>query len=163
MSKKGQSSQVTGYRYFMDILMGLSRGPVDSVPTIKVGDIVALEQDQRSNGTVAINKPDMFGGDQAEGGLYGGLTYMFGQPGQVVPDFVKDAVASNGSNQYSYYGGSLGSNVDQDKRKKISDFRGVVTMFFTGMICCNNPYPKVWKIRERRALSGWGVHGCWYP
>jgi hypothetical protein len=163
MSKKGGDSQVVGFRYFMDILMGLSRGPVDSVPTIKVGDIVALEHDQRANGSVLISKPDMFGGDQGEGGIAGYLTYLFGYPGQIVSDAIKNAIASNGSNEYSYYGGSLASNIDQDKRKKISDFRGVTSLFFTGQICSNNPYPKVWKIRQRRALTGWGVHGPWYP
>src|SRR4249919_1794610 len=99
MSKKGGDSQVVGFRYFMDILMGLSRGPVDSVPTVKVGDIVALQQDQRANGTALINKPDMFGGDQAEGGTVGFLSYMFGYPGQVVPDNIKNAIANNGSNE----------------------------------------------------------------
>lgn len=160
---KGGSDPVTGFRYYMDILMGLSRGPVDSVPTVKVGDVVALSQDQRSSGRTLINSPYMFGGDTGEGGIVGDLTYMFGTPGQIVPEYVKNSVASSATNEYEYYGGSLASNVDEEKKKKISDFRGIVSLFFSGMICANNPYPKVWKIRQRRAIAGWGAHGCWYP
>lgn len=34
-------------------------------------------------------------------------------------------------------------------------YRGVTTVFYDGIICMNNPYPKPWKFRVRRILSGW--------
>jgi hypothetical protein len=36
-------------------------------------------------------------------------------------------------------------------------------MYWSGQIMSNNPYPKPWKARTRRALNGWGTQGCWYP
>lgn len=34
-------------------------------------------------------------------------------------------------------------------------YRGVTSVFYDGIICMNNPYPKPWKFRARRILSGW--------
>lgn len=34
-------------------------------------------------------------------------------------------------------------------------FRGRLTLFFDGILCMMNPYPKPWKVRVRRALKGW--------
>lgn len=34
-------------------------------------------------------------------------------------------------------------------------YRGVLTLFFDGIIAMMNPYPKPWKVRVRRVLSGW--------
>lgn len=34
-------------------------------------------------------------------------------------------------------------------------YRGVTTIFYDGLICINNPYPKPWKFRVRRILRGW--------
>lgn len=167
MAKKGGGDgQITGFKYYFDILMGMGRGPVDSVAAIRVGDLPLILNDQRVNGQVAINQADLFGGDEAEGGLVGTLTYMFGAPGQIVPAAVKNSIAGIGSGtQYTYTGGigtsSQGGTVEN--LDDISDFRGVTTLFYTGQVCSNNPYPKTWKIRQRRAVQGWDIHGCWYP
>lgn len=37
----------------------------------------------------------------------------------------------------------------------VPGFRGMVTAFFDGIISMNNPYPKAWKFRVRRATKGW--------
>lgn len=34
-------------------------------------------------------------------------------------------------------------------------FRGVLTLFFDGMVSAMNPYPKPWKVRVRRITQGW--------
>lgn len=34
-------------------------------------------------------------------------------------------------------------------------YRGVLTVFFDGMVSAMNPYPKPWKFRVRRILKGW--------
>lgn len=44
----------------------------------------------------------------------------------------------------------------------VSDFRGVLSMFFDGMISANNPYPKPWKTRVRRTTAGWHGGTAWY-
>jgi hypothetical protein len=34
-------------------------------------------------------------------------------------------------------------------------YRGRLTLFFDGILCMMNPYPKPWKVRVRRILKGW--------
>lgn len=132
-------SQTTGYRYYMGIHMGVGRGPVDELVAISAGDRLLWSGSVTGNQTIYINRPDVFGGDKGEGGIQGTLDVLMGGPSQVAPAGLT---------------GMLGGLVP--------GFRGVMTAFFNGLICSNNPYPKAWKIRRRRATAGWDG-APWYP
>lgn len=45
---------------------------------------------------------------------------------------------------------------------KVPGFRGMMTAFFDGIVSMNNPYPKPWKFRVRRATKGWDGE-VWQP
>jgi hypothetical protein len=46
----------------------------------------------------------------------------------------------------------------------VSNLRGVTTLFYEGLICSNNPYPKAWKYRVIRTDYGWDNNNdVWYP
>lgn len=252
MSGGGGSKQVTtGYRYYFGILMGLGRGPVDSIEEITVGDkrawmggvrnikvnlltlnglrggffaryslqsaeidingdganeSITLGQDtqiigsgglictlqvkadgdfkldvapsykgpiptlrykigiiQVRNGTVSsttireysyvfsdvgpvetsgfinIDAPGLFGGEDKEGGVKGSLEIYMGGASQVV-----------------------GGGYQKMRPGPIPGLRGVLSVFFDGMVCAMNPYPKPWKFRVRRTTSGWDG-AIWYP
>lgn len=141
MGSKGGGGQVAGYEYSLDMLMGLCRGPLDEIKQINVGDLEAWSGSVTDNGSFQISAPDLFGGDQKEGGVAGGVDVMMGAPDQ----------DTTGSNFRAAIGGLL------------SDLRGVATMYFSGLICANNPYPKKWTVRVRRALKGWHGGTAWYP
>lgn len=132
-------SQTTGYKYLMGVHMGLGRGPFDEVVESRVGDRVAWSGSITDNATVSINQPDLFGGEKSEGGIVGELDVMMGGPTQVAP--VGLAAMLGGI---------------------VPGFRGIVSVFFNGQICANNPYPKPWTWRRRRVMSGWDG-AVWYP
>jgi hypothetical protein len=134
------SDPITGWKYSFGIHMGLGRGPVNSIVAIKVGDKMAWEGDQQDTGTIYINKPDLFGGDNQEGGVQGNLQVMMGKPDQkAVPALVA----------------MLGH--------ALPGFRRMVTGFFDGTIASNSPYPKKWAFRVRRTTKGWQDDAPWYP
>lgn len=135
---KGSEAGLNGWYYSFGIHMGIGRGPVDELVQIKVGDKVAWSG-RASGGVVRINQPDLFGGDKAEGGVVGDMTMMMGEPTQTAPGALV---------------GMLGH--------ALPGFRRMFTTFFDGRICANNPYPKAWKFRVRRALKGWDGD-TWYP
>lgn len=178
----GKSSSVTvGYRYYMSAHFGIGRGPVDELVQINVGNIRAwpvpdgdaetisglmliaqgpnntgVEQYEDGtiatttanrintasgpdNKTISINAPNLFGGDKKEGGIQGSLNLLFGQKTQTIPDRIK-----------SLLGGLVPA------------FRGVFTVFYDGLICALNPYPKEWTFRVRRVLQGWDG-AVWQP
>lgn len=164
--------QTIGFRYYMTLLMGIGRGPIDELVQINVGDVRAWPipdgdsevvgglavvargpngsgNAQYEGGRVAtvpasqintvsgsgvtnINAGNLFGGDKKEGGVQGTLRIMMGSAAQVVPNSVKSAIGG-----------------------RVSDMRGVTTLFFDGLLCSLNPYPKKWKFRVRRTTSGW--------
>jgi len=174
MSKGGGT--VTGYRYSFGIHMGLCHGPVDALLKIEVGGELAwpavttqqvgggsvgyLDGDGNwvysydppvyaeipanppvtESGSITINAPDLFGGDTAEGGIQGPLDVMMGEDTQPV-----------NSNLASMLGGL------------VSAFRGMLTLFYDGLISSNNPYPKAWRFLVRRSQKGWDDDNCWYP
>lgn len=136
----GKAKKVTvGFKYFMGLHMCIGRGPVDEICEISVGERKAWEGSVTGNTQIRINKPDLFGGTKAEGGIDGTLDVMMGSAGQ-----------------------TMSSKLRAMLQGKQPDFRGTLTTFFDGMVCAMSPYPKAWKFRVRRVLSGWDG-AVWYP
>ncbi len=145
-------SQVVGYRYLFGIHMGISRGPVDELIEIKVGDRTAWRGSVRgvappgfvgpfvpTPSTFRIDQPELFGGERMEGGIIGDFTVMMGGPTQTAPTALATVL-----------------------QQPMPGFRRMFTAFFDGVISMMNPYPKPWKFRVRRALGGWDGDP-WYP
>lgn len=138
MGKGG--GQVTGYNYYMGIHFGLSHGPLDEYLETRAGDLTAWTGSQAVSGDIAIDAPTLFGGSQREGGLQGTLSIMMGEATQGVNAYL---LAKQGSPQPAY--------------------RGVASAVYQGgLVGANNPYPKPWAHRVRRALKGWLNDAPWY-
>lgn len=131
--------QTVGHRYLFGLHMGLSRGSLDEIVEIRVGDREAWKGSITKTSRIFINKPDLFGGDKGEGGIKGWLDVLMGDAAQAVLPMLS---ALHGT--------------------PTPAFRGVTTQYFDGQIAANNPYPKPWKMRVRRALAGWDG-APWYP
>lgn len=141
----GKSKRVTvGYRYYMGIHMGVCRGPVDELVSIKVGDRHAWPPEGESGATDTdvrrISAGDLFGGDKKEGGIDGPMDILMGKPDQVATPGLLNLL-----------GGPL------------PGYRGMLTVFFDGLVSAMNPYPKKWAFRVRRVLKGWMNDAPWYP
>jgi hypothetical protein len=132
--KGGSKSQVTGYKYFMAVQMGIGRGPINELTEIKVGDLNAWSGNLTVSDFQAINQPSLFGGDQKEGGIVGTFKLLMGAADQVVDSIITGAIE----------GGF-----------PVPGWRGVSTLFYNGQIGSNNPYPKPWKMRVNRQTAGW--------
>lgn len=135
----GGGDAVIGFKYFFGIHMGVSRGPVDELVEIKVGDKSAWRGSVSTNTQFVIDKESLFGGTKGEGGIKGTFTTLFGGPTQVAhPDMA--AVLHT----------------------PMPGFRRRFTCFFDGIVAMMNPYPKAWMFRVRRAVAGWDGDP-WYP
>lgn len=132
------SDQLVGYRYLFGIHMGVARA-VDEMVEIKVGDKAAWRGSVTSNGETAIDAYNLFGGEDGEGGVQGTLTTLFGGPTQTAPIALASVL-----------------------KTPMPGFRRMFTVFFDGIVTMMSPYPKPWKFRVRRALTGWDG-ATWYP
>jgi hypothetical protein len=133
------SDYIAGFRYFFDIHMGMSRGPVDELMEIRVGDRPAWRGSSVDNTAIVINAPELFGGEDGEGGVQGTFLPLFGAPTQTAPSAMETILAT-----------------------PMPGFRRRMTAFFSGMISAMNPYPKPWKFKVRRTTAGWDGDP-WYP
>lgn len=134
-----RKKQTVGYRYYFGLHMGLARGPVDELVQIRVGDKLAWSGSASGNTTLQINRPELFGGDDREGGIQGSLDVLMGAPAQPV---------------HAGLAAMLGGLVPA--------FRGVATLFYDGLVCSGSPYPKQWAVRLRRTTAGWAGNAPWY-
>lgn len=133
MSGGSSKAQTVGYRYYMGLHFGLIYGPADALLEIRAGDRTAWTGSQTVSGTISINAPTLFGGEDREGGIVGDVDVMMGESTQAANAYLTSA---QGGSQPGY--------------------RGIVgAVFKGGLIAAMNPYIKPWSFRVRRIASGW--------
>jgi hypothetical protein len=151
----GKSAQVAGYSYYLGLHFGMSHGPVDEFLEIRAGDRTAWSGSQTTSGTIFINAPYLFGGPQKEGGIQGNFDVMMGEATQGANAYLS---AVQGPPQPGYRG--LLTGVFNGSGLAGSSLLGFAQ---SGLIGANNPYPKAWSFRFRRALKGWSGGTAWNP
>lgn len=137
---KGSKSVTVGYRYHAGMHLALCHGPVDSLNKIVVGERTAWSGAQTSSGQITINQPELFGGDQREGGIVGAVDLVMGN-------------AADGQNDYLV--AKLGTNVPA--------FRGVVSLVLRQIqLSAMNPYIKPWSAELTRIIRRSDGSPQWY-
>lgn len=135
----GGKSQTIGYRYYFGLHMGVSRGPVDALVAIRVGEKTAWSGNITASTTFNIDAPTLFGGDSGEGGIQGSAHAYFGEETQTAPAALESM-----------------TGIEQP------GFRKMFTLWYDGLVTSLNPYPKAWKMRVRRVLKGWQGAVPWW-
>lgn len=135
----GSKKQTIGYKYFLGVHMILCHGPIDSISRIEVDKKVAW-LGLSTGGSITINQPTMFGGDEKEGGIQGTLDIEMGNSGQV---------------QNSYLASILGPIIPA--------YRSVVGVVLRQMYLGNSAYPKPWSFRGTRVQKTSDGATQWYP
>lgn len=157
----GAKKQTIGYHYLMSVLFGLCRGPVNELVTIEVGEEEAWGGNLCTSQAQYINQPDLFGGKKKEGGIQGPFRLLRGFADQVLPG--SEVSAASFSKEKKQIADTTLPGIKETIGGNISEFRGVVTLWFDGLISSLNPYPKQWKFRLRRTTQGWFQDISWYP
>lgn len=145
--------QTIGYKYYFSLHMGLGRGPVNEIAEIRVGDIPAYTTSinlKTGGKLITINKPDLFGGEKKEGGIQGPCYVYNGSRTQTLQPATSTFLGTLPS---------IASQLGGD----VPNFRGVVSLWFDGLVAAMNPYPKEWSFRVRRWDAGWWNDDPWYP
>lgn len=127
MGRGGKNkSYTTGYEYYLSMHMVLCHGPA-VVTKIIVGDKTAWNG-SLEDGSLYIDKYNLFGGKTSEGGIRGNLDIVSGQATQGQNSFLKSALDAF-----------------------VPAYRGVVSVILKNfMVAAVNPYPKPWRFQVRR-------------
>src|SRR5690606_29186921 len=94
-------SKIVGYQYAMGLHFSLCHGPVDTIEQILVGDRVAYDTQITGSTTFTIRKPNLFGGNDKEGGIVGEMDVMMGESTQAANAYLQSV---QGMNQPGYRG-----------------------------------------------------------
>lgn len=131
-------AQTVGYKYYLGMHAVMCHGPVDKVTRFSVDGKVAWSGTS-TGGAVSVNAPQLFGGDEREGGVSGTIDIEMGTPTQ-------------GRN--AYLQSQLGASIPA--------FRRVLGLVFRQCYLGNNPYLKRWAIRATRILVRQDGIAQWY-
>jgi hypothetical protein len=132
---KGSREYTVGYWYGLGAHLALCHGPVDAITEIRVGERVAWSGNITASQSITIDNPNLFGGEEREGGVQGRVDIMMGEPAQ-------------GRNAY----------LQQHLGPDIPAFRGILSLVLRRVwVAAMNPYIKPWSVRARR------VPRQWYP
>ncbi len=136
----GTSSEAVtvGYKYYLGWHAVMCHGPVDKVTRFSMDGKIALEG-VTTGGQVTVDAPELFGGDEREGGVSGLVDVEMGAPSQ-------------GRN--TYLQSMLG--------EAIPAFRGVLGLVFRQFYFGNSPYFKRWSIRATRIATRQNGMPQWY-
>lgn len=136
----GAQSQTIGYRYYLGMQLALAVGKIDALVDILVGEkSLGVSADFSEAGTLLhVDKENLFGGDQQEGGIAGDLAFYFGSATQ------------QGD---SYLAGVFGTPVP--------GFRGVCHAVLHRMYIGTSPYLKDWAFVLRATPAPAGLPAIW--
>jgi len=90
-SQSSTSCYTVGYRYYAGLHQVLCQGPIDAVLQLEVGDRLAWSGTQ-GHGSISVNAPYLFGGDDREGGVSGAVHIRMGSPSQAAEFYLADQV-----------------------------------------------------------------------
>lgn len=139
----GSKTQTVGYKYALGVHFVVCQGPVDEVLALRVGDKdlpTVARPSSSKNPTAAVAlpatasqrlyfaSPNLFGGEDREGGIVGYADLEFGGPAQGVNAYLQAKI------------GGL-----------VPAYRRVLGLVLRGCeLAANSPYIKPWAIRARR-------------
>lgn len=126
MAKKGGGGRRV-VDYHIDMHWGICWGPIDAVHAIRFKEKVAWEGEATTNEVLEIDEQDLFGGDEAEGGVDGQIKILLGHDTQEFPETLA-----------GYFGLTTATS---------PAFRGIASVFLHNgpngrgfMVAQNNPY-----------------------
>lgn len=130
----GSRKATIGYKYYLGAHLVLCQGPVDEILRIDADEREAWSGSVTGSQQIAIDKPELFGGEKKQGGVQGAVDILMGETTQTANDYLQ---------------AQLGT--------PLPAFRGVVSLVLRRCyVAALNPYIKPWAVLlKRMAASGW--------
>ncbi|MEI7036426.1 hypothetical protein [Fulvimonas yonginensis] len=174
----GSKKQTVGYWYKWLLHFGWCRGPVDAVLELRGGGATMWSGRLTESGRIHIDKPELWGGEDAQGGVQGDWDIMFGEPTQQPNDYLTATLGGSPSETpggdlsfkdliellFSRHGLPDENTTPADTLRGQSAHRGkLTTVARGGRFGANIPNPKPVAIKVERILADWQDDVTWYP
>jgi hypothetical protein len=151
---KGGSAKIEVVRYHMAQHFGICTGPVDAITRITVKEKVAWEGEVTTQSQIRIEKDQLFGGREKEGGVEAIVYWLPGADDQVLDDHLAQRLGKSTGAEVPGYRGVASAFFVGAKGTGQANFAGGTSARYGAYWSANNPYlPGVW-ITVRRAPVG---------
>jgi hypothetical protein len=90
--------------YHIDLHYGICWGPVDSVEEVRFKEFVGWSGSASANTTISVDEPDLFGGNDSEGGIRGKIEVLLGGAAQVLSNVLAGYLGLTGATAPGYRG-----------------------------------------------------------
>ena len=137
----GKKKQTVGYRYFLGMHLALAHGPLEKIIGIYADEKEAWTGIVSGNEDIFIDKPNLFGGEDKEGGLRGTMSFAMGAPSQQQDPYL----------------------VSRTGDKFLPAYRGVSCAIAKGMYVGTTSYLKKLMFRVQRIRIRDDGSRQWYP
>lgn len=161
----GKGGTTVGYKYYLGILWTLCQTPIDRVLAIKFEDKVAWEG-LGDSGSISIDEPQLFGGENKEGGVSGTVDILTGDSTQTVNDYlalrqpVSGFLASLTSWLSTNFPIFAASEPAGQTYQVVPAYRGLFQLVFRQIYIGNNPFLKALRFKLQNIFS---TFGGWEP
>lgn len=147
MGGGGGGSQTVGYKYFLGIHLILCHGKIDSVTRLTIDDRIAWEG-TNTGGESTVNAPQLFGGEDREGGVGGIMQVEMGDPSQGQNSYLQSKM---GTQDIPSYRGVVGV-ILKGVQTATSGIQGLFESdaIKSGFYISNNPYLRKLAFRATR-------------
>jgi len=147
----GKGEQTVGYKYFLGLHAVLCKAPITGLlgmafkdkhlwKCAEVNRVDAIDSTTR----LEFDKPNLFGGEDKEGGFSGNIDVLFGGDDQLENDYLK-------------------SKLGTDLRPNIPAFKGTTSMVWRRpYVGANNPYVKPWQVKAYNTIDTYNG-ASWNP
>lgn len=135
----GSSGGNDPVKYYATEEQVICLAPADSIVSIKINDEQAYDGVISQNSIIHIDKPDLFGGKDSEGGVSGYCEVRFGDQNQPKSSYLAEKVSD-----------------------VLSATRGVLSIVIKDFYLGQNPYAKPWHFRVKSTLKNYDYTSIWY-
>jgi hypothetical protein len=132
-------SRVVGHKYYVGVHMIVTQAPIDAIKEIWVGEDWKVWEGTLGDGSVFIDKENLFGGEKKGGGVKGTVINKLGKGSQ---------------GRDSYLQSVLGSDCPA--------FRWQSSVILKDMYIGTQTYPKPWAVTAQKILTNWQGATIWY-
>lgn len=119
--------------YYISMHYGICHGPIDSVNQVYVREKPIWCGNAVANTTIDVNQPDLFGGEEKEGGVVGSVDVFLGGPDQLM---TAEVTSRFGRTPTTFPG-----------------YRGIANLFFRGR--GNGPGGFLWSVNNPYMPGAW--------
>lgn len=143
---KSKKKQTIGHAYLLGMDLGLCHGRIDALLEIRADEDKVAWTGNLQDGQLTINKPDLFGGQDGEGGLGG---FQFGSGMSFYNAGLVDLYSGSTSQGRNSY---LASVLSPD----VPAYRGICHLVFRHFYFGNSTYLKALKFKVKRLPANLG-------